>query len=104
MVESTAKNGCMHKTKFYKDGNNKEKMACKFEVAREHTKWMLYTKCKNYIQWFSEYENDVTDLLLRDDHLSPKQPTLIFNSLLNKHIAKYFKVITLTKEIKFFLC
>ena len=71
MGDSTTAAGWLRKSNFKEDDENDVETTVKLITARHLANLILHAKACLYSQWFVGDENDVSDSLSRDIHLSP---------------------------------
>ena len=104
MTDSTTAEGWLRKSNFKcSDDESEEMTKAKIDISRDHALRLLKHNCKDYSQWFPGEENDVSDSLSRDFHLSPPELTHLYHTLIPKQTPQNFTISQLPPEIESFL-
>ena len=86
MGDSTTAAGWLRKSNFKEDDENDVETTVKLVAARHLVTLILKTKACFYSQWFAGDENDVSDSLSRDIHVSTPILTNLINLLDMTHL------------------
>ena len=78
-------------------------IACKLDLACNHTLQLMDNKIKEYSQWFAGDKKSVSDALSRDFHLNDNEPTHLLHSYFPSQLPQSFTIVPLPQEIKSFL-
>ena len=105
MTDSSTAAGWLRKSNFSnaKDEDHKELISAKLTISRSHAIRLLENECCDYSQWFPGEDNELSDSLSRDFHLSESQLTNLYFSKIPEQTPTNLKISPLPKEIESFL-
>ena len=104
MTDSSTAAGWLRKSNFSESKNeNKELISAKLKLSRSHALRLLENGCCDYSQWFPGEENELSDSLSRDFHLTNSDLTKLYFSKIPEQTPKDLEILPLPKEIESFL-
>ena len=99
MGENTSAMRWMRKSNFKNDGENDTYTVEKLTAARHLAQILQDASSCLYTQWFPREDNDVSNSLSRDHHLSTTVLTNLLSSSIPHHLPPNFKIAPLTSVI-----
>lgn len=101
MIDSATTNGWLRKSNFPDDSEeeNEQHLACKIQLAREHSLRLLGNYIKDYSQLFEGKANQVSDSLSRDFYLNDKEQTQLLTTCVSSQFSPSFSIAPLPQEI-----
>ncbi len=99
MTDSTASEGWPRKSNFIKEGEDPIQAKIRLEVARLHATHYLSNGIREYSQWFHGADNNVADVLSRDNDRTDDELTQILHSHCPSQLPQHFEIVPLPNEI-----
>ena len=99
MGDSTSEMGWMQKSNFTNDDKNDTNTIEKLACARHLARIVQESFSRLYTQWFHSKDNDVSDSLLRDHHLSTSVLANLLSSIIPHQLSPDFNIAPLPSVI-----
>jgi hypothetical protein len=107
MSDSTTSVGWLKKSNFDTDpGENEDgtpidpvEAQIRMELCRKHALLCLDNEIQDFSQWFRGKDNNVTDSLSRDHHLTDEQLTYLLRLKFPEQVPEHFEIVPLPSEI-----
>ena len=104
MGNSTSAMGWMRKSNFQQTDENDTDTTAKLTAARLLARVIQDSKSCLYAQWFPGKDNDVSDSLSRDQHLSIADHTHLLRSSIPNQLPPNFRISQVPQVINSWLC
>ena len=97
--DNTSATGWLRRSNFLEEGEEDHDTTVKLLAARHLASTIQQTDSCLYSQWFPGKDNDISDSLSRDTHLSDKHLTNLLNKCVPHQIPPNFRISPLPSEI-----
>ena len=99
MGDSTTATGWLHKSNFQEDDEDDVETTTKLVAARHLATLIQNAQACLYAQWFQGEENDISDSLSRDLHISPSALRDLLLSKFPSQVPNNFRIVDLPSAI-----
>lgn len=99
MGDSTTATGWLRKSNFQEENEDDTDTTAKLVAARHLASLIQGAEACLYAQWFKGEDNDVSDSLSRDLHISPPDLLHLLHSFFPSQVPNNFRIVDLPSEI-----